>query len=61
MVLNVLASVSQWEREIIAGRVTTALAHLKALGRQVGGVPLASGPCCATASGAWSPTRPSKP
>jgi site-specific DNA recombinase len=33
LVLNVLASVSQWEREIIVERTTDAMQHLKAGGK----------------------------
>jgi len=39
LVLNVLASVSQWEREAIGERTTAALAHKKSLGERVGQVP----------------------
>jgi len=39
LVLNVLASVSQWEREAIGERTATALAHKKAKGERVGAVP----------------------
>ncbi len=39
LVLNVLASVSQWEREAIGERTATALAHKKARGERVGAVP----------------------
>jgi len=37
LVLNVLASVSQWEREAIGERTRDALAHLKAQGVRLGG------------------------
>lgn len=37
LVLNVLASVSQWERETIAERTSAAMQHLKAAGRYTGG------------------------
>lgn len=37
LVLNVLASVSQWERETIAERTSAAMQHLKAVGRYTGG------------------------
>lgn len=37
LVLNVLASVSQWEREIIGERTRDALAYLKGLGVKLGG------------------------
>lgn len=37
LVLNVLASVAQWEREVIAERTSTALQHLKSMGRYIGG------------------------
>lgn len=39
LVLNILASVSQWEREAIGERTATALAHKKARGERVGQVP----------------------
>jgi DNA invertase Pin-like site-specific DNA recombinase len=38
LVLNVLASVSQWEREAIGERTSTALQHKKSLGEYTGGV-----------------------
>jgi site-specific DNA recombinase len=37
LVLNVLASVSQWERELASERTSEALQHLKAQGRKLGG------------------------
>ncbi len=37
LVLNVLASVSQWEREAIGERTSTALQHKKTLGEYIGG------------------------
>lgn len=37
LVLNVLASVSQWEREAIGERTKNVLQHMKAEGRRVGG------------------------
>lgn len=37
LVLNVLASVSQWEREVIGERTSVAMQHLKAAGRYTGG------------------------
>lgn len=37
LVLNVLASVSQWEREAIGERTRGVLQHMKAEGRRVGG------------------------
>ena len=40
LVLNVLASVSQWEREAGAERTRDSLAHLRARGVLIGGVPL---------------------
>lgn len=40
LVLNVLASVAQWEREATAERTCESLAHLKSTGVLVGGVPL---------------------
>ncbi|MGO8996739.1 MAG: recombinase family protein [Polyangiaceae bacterium] len=40
LVLNVLASVAQWEREATAERTRDALAHLQAEGVLIGGVPL---------------------
>ena len=39
LVLNVLGSVAQWERETISERTTEALAHKKALGERIGEVP----------------------
>lgn len=39
LVLNVLVSVSQWERETIVSRVKGALDHRRALGQRTGGVP----------------------
>lgn len=39
LVLNILASVAQWEREIIVERTVDALAHKKANGRRTGQVP----------------------
>jgi len=46
LVLNVLASVSQWEREAIGERTTAALAHKKSRGERLGQVPY--GYCVAT-------------
>jgi DNA invertase Pin-like site-specific DNA recombinase len=40
LVLNVMASVSQWEREAIGERTRDALRHKKAQGLRVGTVPL---------------------
>jgi DNA invertase Pin-like site-specific DNA recombinase len=40
LVLNVLASVSQWEREATAERTRDALAHLRSEGVQLGGAAL---------------------
>jgi DNA invertase Pin-like site-specific DNA recombinase len=40
LVLNVLTSVAQWEREATGERTRDALAHLKSEGVLVGGVPL---------------------
>jgi site-specific DNA recombinase len=40
LVLNVLTSVAQWEREATAERTRDALAHLKAEGVLIGGEPL---------------------
>ena len=37
LVLNVLASVSQWEREAIGERTSTAMRHMKAEGAYTGG------------------------
>lgn len=37
LVLNVLASVSQWEREAIGERTSVALRHMQASGRYIGG------------------------
>lgn len=39
LVLNVLGSVAQWEREIIAERTTDALLHKKSAGEVYGGIP----------------------
>lgn len=39
LVLNVLASVSQWEREATGERTRTAMAQMKAEGKRVGAVP----------------------
>ena len=39
LVLNVMASVSQWEREAIGERTRDALRHKKAQGQRVGTVP----------------------
>ena len=39
LVLNVLMSVSQWEREAISERTSEALQHKKAQGERVGGIP----------------------
>lgn len=39
MVLNVLMSVAQWEREIVAERTKTALAHKRQAGERVGQIP----------------------
>lgn len=40
LVLNVLASVSEWEREAIGERTSAALRHKQAQGEHIGGVPL---------------------
>lgn len=39
LVLNVLMSVAQWEREAISERTKTALQHKKAQGQRVGAIP----------------------
>ena len=39
MVLNILATISQWEREIIGERTAAALQHKRAMGELVGSVP----------------------
>ena len=39
MVLNLLATVTQWEREVIGERTKAALQHLKRQGRRTGAVP----------------------
>lgn len=39
LVLNILASVSQWEREAIGERTATALAHKRSRGERTGEVP----------------------
>lgn len=40
LVLHVLTSVAQWEREAIGERTKTALAHLRSRGVKLGAVPL---------------------
>lgn len=40
LVLNILASVSEWEREIIAERTKAALSVLKSSGKRAGNIPL---------------------
>jgi site-specific DNA recombinase len=40
MVLNILMSVSQWEREVIGERTKDALQHKKSKGERVGAVPM---------------------
>lgn len=42
LVLNVLASVSQWEREATGERTAAAMAHKRANGERVGAVPFGS-------------------
>lgn len=42
LVLNVLGSVSQWEREAIGERTAAALAHKRSNGERVGAIPLGS-------------------
>ena len=37
LVLNILSSVSQWEREVIAERTSTAMQHMKKQGQYTGG------------------------
>ncbi len=39
LVLNVMTSVAQWEREAIGERTSTALQHMKTQGKRVGAVP----------------------
>lgn len=39
MILNVLTSISQWEREAAAERTSAVMQHLKATGRHTGGFP----------------------
>lgn len=39
LVLNVLASVSQWEREAIGERTSVAMQHKRSLGERVGAIP----------------------
>ena len=39
LVLNVLTSVAQWEREAIGERTAVAMAHMKSRGERVGAVP----------------------
>jgi site-specific DNA recombinase len=38
LVLNVLASVSQWEREVIGERTSQAMQHMKSEGKYTGGI-----------------------
>ena len=49
LVLNVMASVSQWEREAIGERTRDALRHKKALGQRVGTIPFGFGVASRTA------------
>jgi site-specific DNA recombinase len=53
LVLNVLTSVAEWEREAIGERTRVALAHLKSQGVRLGRVPLEA----ASADGAQTLTR----
>ena len=39
MVLNILTTIAQWEREVICERTTMALAHKRARGERVGSIP----------------------
>jgi DNA invertase Pin-like site-specific DNA recombinase len=39
LVLNVLASVSQWEREVISERTSNTMQHMKSEGKYTGGIP----------------------
>jgi site-specific DNA recombinase len=39
LVIHILGSVSQWEREVISERTRDALAHKKARGERTGGIP----------------------
>jgi site-specific DNA recombinase len=39
LVLNVMTSVAQWEREAIGERTSTALQHMRSQGRRVGSIP----------------------
>lgn len=48
LVLNVLASVAQWEREAIGERTSAAMQHLKSQGKRVGHIPFDS---CLAADG----------
>jgi site-specific DNA recombinase len=43
LVLNVLASVAQWERETIGERTATAMAHMKIRGERISAVPYGYG------------------
>lgn len=43
LVLNVLASVAQWEREAIGERTSAALDHMRRQGQRVGGIPYGYG------------------
>jgi len=40
LMLNLLASVAQWEREVIGSRTSAAMQHKKACGERVGSVPV---------------------
>lgn len=42
LVLNVLASVAQWEREAIGEHTSAAMQHLKAQGKRIGHIPFGS-------------------
>jgi len=42
LVLNVMTSVAQWEREAIGERTSSALQHMRSEGRRVGAIPFGS-------------------
>jgi site-specific DNA recombinase len=42
MVLNILTTIGQWEREVICERTTLALGHKRARGERIGGIPYGS-------------------
>ena len=58
LVLNVIASVAQWEREAVGERTKAALALKKQRGEYTGGRPLLSATAWSTGA-RWSPIHPS--